>query len=118
MAQAADKRPAPGYLSDMFAQVYAAETLAHWCPTVAVNPDSVEKAWLEVFERLDADGFDAMREDNRMDDPSDAIGAAVEIWARKRSLTEASEPSDVCRAADQEIAERTLIGSFLKRTAG
>ncbi|MEM8579953.1 MAG: DUF5333 family protein, partial [Pseudomonadota bacterium] len=111
-------RPAPAYLSDMFAQVYAAETLAHWCPTVSVDADGVEKAWLKVFARLDEDGFDGTPGAAGMADPSDAIGAAVADWAEKRRLTNASEVSQVCRAADKEIAERTLIGSFLRRTAG
>ncbi len=118
LAHAAEKRPAPGYLSEMFAQVYAAETLARWCPTVSVDADGVETAWLKVFARLDADGFDGAPGNPGMSDPSDAIGAAVANWAERRKLTDASEVSDVCRAADQEIAERTLIGSFLRRTAG
>jgi len=117
-AQAQELRPAPAYLTDMFAQVYAAETLAQWCPTVSVNGDQVQSTWLAIFERLDADGYDIEREDGGMRDPSQKIDAAINAWAAKRGLSEASSIDSVCRAAETEMAERSAIGSFLRKSAG
>lgn len=117
-AHAQELRPAPAYVSDMFAHVYAAETLAQWCPSVSVDSKQVQEAWVKVFARLDAEGFDVEREDAGMRDPSQEIGEAVEAWANKRNLSEASEISQVCRAAEAEMAEKTQIGRFLERNAG
>lgn len=117
-ARAEQLRPAPAYFSNMFAYVYAAETLAQWCPSVSVDDARIQSTWLAIFERLEAEGYDVNRKDAGIKDPSEEIGAAVQRWADKRNLSEASEISAVCKAAEAEMAERTAVGQFLKRSAG
>lgn len=117
-AQADETRPAPRYVSDMFAYVYTAEALAEWCPSVSVNSKRVEQAWLQVFGRLEADGFDVERLGASMEGSSDAIGAAVEAWAARRNLSDITEAAQICRAAETEMAEGTAIGRLLQRSAG
>jgi len=113
-AQAGDLRPAPAYVTEMFTAVYAAETLAKWCPAVAVDEARVEASWQVVFVQLGRDGFDMSRADGGFVDPTGDVTREVEAWADLRMLDESSSTAEVCAAADLEMTGATTIGGFLK----
>ncbi|WP_172676925.1 DUF5333 family protein [Aestuariivita boseongensis] len=113
----ADLRPAPGYFLDAIVATSTAQQLARSCPEVSVDPVVISRSTGEVLGQLEADGFDVNQSDMGMLDASADIKSRQDAFLAKHSLADGASTEAVCAAAKLEIADETLIGSYLVEVA-
>ena len=112
VAFAAD-RPAPAYFLDVVMASSTAQQLALACPSISVDVIVVAKASGEVMTQLETDGFDTTTDSLGMTDTSDAFAARQDAFLARHDLQDGATADVVCAAARAEMAQGTLIGSYL-----
>ncbi len=112
-----DARAAPEYFIKAIIDASTAQQLAMICPRVKLDLPVVEQVTGDVMARLEQDGFDLNSETLGMVDPGDELVARQRAFMAKHDLDNA-EQEDVCAAARAEMAEGSVIGSYLTEVPG
>lgn len=105
-------RPAPDYYLEALINTTTAQQLALSCPTLSVDLAVMADASGVVINRLEADGFTMTAEQTGMSASTDALAARQQVFVTKHGL-DTPTPALVCAAGKAEIAEGTVMGSFL-----
>ena len=111
-AVSAADRPAPAYYLEALIDTTTAQQLALSCPSLSVDLAVMAEATGVVINRLEADGFTMTAEQTGMLSSEDALTARQQVFVAKHGL-ETPTPDLVCAAGKAEIAEGTVMGSFL-----
>ena len=111
-AVVAADRPAPAYYLDALINTTTAQQLALACPSLSVDLAVMAQASGVVINRLEADGFTMTAEQTGMRPSEDALATRQQAFVAKHGLDQPTSER-VCAAGKAEIAEGTVMGSYL-----
>lgn len=111
---AADElRPAPDYYVETLFALTMAEALATSCPDIGMDLLAAGARTSDLRDELAADGFEPNALSTQMIDPAPALRDLQAAFLEKHPGLGDPDEASVCGAARAEMAQDTLVGTYL-----
>lgn len=107
---------APQYYLDVVIGMSLAEQYAWHCPEIEVNGDAIGATYAAMLEQLAAAGIktDPPHENMLLPPPAETDAKIHDMLARHQGAEDPKQ--SFCDGASMEMAEETIVGSFLTKT--